>query len=53
MLLTLVFSRWLFGVAQSGDGTSAMKPEKQLFAYSILYLFLMFAALAVDRMVLA
>jgi heme o synthase len=27
-----------------------MKPEKQLFAFSILYLFLLFGALAVDRM---
>lgn len=30
------------------DG-DAMKPEKQLFAFSILYLFVLFAALAVDR----
>lgn len=27
-----------------------MQPEKQLFAYSILYLFLLFAAVVVDRM---
>jgi protoheme IX farnesyltransferase len=26
-----------------------MKPEKQLFAYSILYLFALFGALVVDR----
>jgi len=31
----------------------AMKPEKQLFAFSILYLFGIFAALAADRLVLA
>jgi protoheme IX farnesyltransferase len=31
----------------------AMKPEKQLFAFSILYLFGVFAALALDRLVLA
>ena len=31
----------------------AMKPEKQLFAYSILYLFGVFGALAVDRIILA
>lgn len=31
----------------------AMKPEKRLFAYSVLYLFALFAALVVDRMVLA
>ncbi|RJY10090.1 heme o synthase [Aurantiacibacter aquimixticola] len=30
-----------------------MKPEKRLFAFSILYLFALFAALVVDRMVLA
>ncbi len=30
-----------------------MKPEKQLFAYSILYLFVLFGALVIDRMVLA
>ncbi|PEQ13118.1 protoheme IX farnesyltransferase [Novosphingobium sp. PC22D] len=28
-----------------------MKPEKQLFAYSVIYLFALFAALVVDRMV--
>jgi protoheme IX farnesyltransferase len=32
---------------------SAMKPEKQLFAFSILYLFALFGALVVDRMWLA
>jgi protoheme IX farnesyltransferase len=26
-----------------------MKPEKQLFAYSILYLFALFGALVVDK----
>jgi heme o synthase len=30
-----------------------MKPEKQLFAFSILYLFGVFGALAIDRLVLA
>jgi len=30
-----------------------MKPEKRLFSYSILYLFVVFAALVVDRWVLA
>jgi protoheme IX farnesyltransferase len=29
-----------------------MKPEKRLFAYSVLYLFALFAALVVDRMIL-
>jgi len=37
---------------RSGEG-DAMKPEKQLFAFSILYLFGIFAALAADRLVLA
>jgi protoheme IX farnesyltransferase len=30
-----------------------MKPERQLFAYSILYLFVLFGVLVADRMVLA
>ena len=30
-----------------------MKPERQLFAYSILYLFVLFGALVADRMVIA
>jgi heme o synthase len=30
-----------------------MKPEKALFAWSILYLFILFGALAIDRLVLA
>lgn len=33
---------------RSGDDDT-MKPEKQLFAYSVLYLFVLFAALVVDR----
>ena len=40
------------GLRQSVVGDS-MKPEKQLFAFSILYLFGVFGALAVDRMVFA
>ncbi len=31
----------------------AMKPEKRLFAWSVIYLFALFGALVVDRMVLA
>ena len=30
-----------------------MKPERRLFAFSILYLFALFAALVVDRWVIA
>ena len=40
------------GLRRSVEGDT-MKPEKQLFAFSILYLFGVFAALAVDRLVLA
>jgi heme o synthase len=29
-----------------------MKPEKRLFAFSILYLFLLFAVFAADRMLM-
>jgi heme o synthase len=36
----------------AGEG-DAMKPEKALFKFSILYLFVLFAALVADRMVLA
>ncbi len=31
----------------------AMKPERRMFAFSILYLFALFAAIAIDRLVLA
>jgi len=37
------------GLRQSGEGDS-MKPEKQLFAYSVIYLFALFAALVADRL---
>ena len=36
---------------RAGEGDT-MKPEKRLFAYSVLYLFALFAALVVDRVVL-
>jgi protoheme IX farnesyltransferase len=36
----------------SGE-SDTMKPEKRLFAWSVLYLFALFTALVVDRMVLA
>ena len=39
-----------FRVAGEGD---KLKPEKQLFAYSIVYLFMIFAALVIDRAVIA
>ena len=37
------------GMRRSTEG-DAMKPEKRLFAYSILYLFVLFAALVADRL---
>lgn len=40
------------GLRQSQNGDT-MKPEKQLFAFSILYLFGVFGALAIDRLVFA
>ncbi len=53
-LASLVFlvlaARVGFRQSVAGDG---MKPEKQLFGFSILYLFGVFAALAVDRLVLS
>ena len=51
---SLVFTALSARVAirQSAEG-DAMRPEKQLFAFSILYLFGVFGALAIDRLVLA
>jgi len=52
--LSLVFLAASARVAFRTRGTDdAMKPEKQLFAWSILYLFALFGALAADRIVLA
>lgn len=36
----------------SSEDTTLMKPEKQLFRFSILYLFILFGALATDRIVM-
>ncbi|MBV1918912.1 MAG: heme o synthase [Sphingomonadaceae bacterium] len=41
------------GLRTTGDDNDAMKPEKQLFAYSIIYLFALFTALVADRLILA
>ncbi len=38
------------GLRERAGDDDAMKPEKRLFKYSILYLFLLFAALVADRM---
>ena len=54
MLLSGVFLILAFRVWQNeATDAAAMKPEKQLFAFSILYLFLLFALFAIDRMVIA
>jgi protoheme IX farnesyltransferase len=37
---------------RAGDDDT-MKPEKRLFTYSVFYLFALFTALVVDRMMLA
>ena len=39
--------------ANRAEDPSGMKPERRLFAFSILYLFVLFAALVVDRWVIA
>jgi len=39
------------GLRKRAGEDDAMKPEKQLFAWSIIYLFALFAALVVDRLV--
>lgn len=48
VFIVLAFTVWRNSTVEAG----AMKPEKRLFGWSILYLFLMFGLLAVDRMVL-
>jgi protoheme IX farnesyltransferase len=50
LMFTVLAARIAMRRSSEGD---AMKPEKQLFAFSILYLFGIFAALAADRLVLA
>jgi len=39
------------GLRERTGPDDSMKPEKQLFAYSVIYLFALFAALVVDRFV--
>jgi protoheme IX farnesyltransferase len=41
------------GLRKRRGEDDSMKPEKQLFAFSILYLFALFAALVVDRWLFA
>jgi len=49
-LVFLSLSAWV-GLRRTSGVDDAMKPEKRLFAYSILYLFVLFAMLVVDRVV--
>lgn len=49
-LLTALFALFAAQVAlRTTHEADAMRPEKRLFAYSIFYLFAMFAALVIDR----
>ncbi len=53
ILLNLIFLVLAFNVWRNeANEAAAMKPEKKLFAFSILYLFLLFGLFAFDRMVL-
>ncbi|NNC60438.1 MAG: protoheme IX farnesyltransferase [Erythrobacter sp.] len=52
LALTLAFVALSFPVAmRQSTPNDAMKPEKRLFAFSIIYLFALFAALVADRYV--
>jgi heme o synthase len=48
IFLSLAFAVW----RNSAEHAEDMKAEKRLFAYSILYLFLLFAMFAFDRMIM-
>ena len=49
LFLVLAYRVW----QNEATDAAAMKPEKQLFAFSILYLFLLFAIFAFDRMLIS
>lgn len=49
IFLALAFAVWRNRASEA----AAMRPEKRLFAFSMLYLFLLFAFLAIDRMMMA
>ncbi|MEM8826412.1 MAG: heme o synthase, partial [Pseudomonadota bacterium] len=49
VFLTLAVAVW----RNRAETAAGMAPEKRLFAFSILYLFVLFGALAADRMILA
>lgn len=51
IILSAIFVVLCFAVWRNrADEASAMRPEKRLFAFSILYLFILFGVFAVDRM---
>jgi heme o synthase len=53
ILLTAIFIIMAYNVYRNTAAESdAMKPEKRLFAYSIFYLFALFAVFAADRMLM-
>ena len=53
LVLSLAFAGLALPVAMRSAGEGdAMKPEKRLFSFSILYLFALFAALVADRLIL-
>lgn len=53
LLLNIVFLALAFAVWRNQSVDAAeMKPEKRLFAYSIFYLFVLFALFAADRMII-
>ncbi|MDP1028536.1 heme o synthase [Sphingomonas sp. KR1UV-12] len=54
LVLTGIFAALVLRVAtrRQGEGDT-MKPEKRLFSYSILYLFVIFGALVADRWMMA
>ena len=54
LLGTLLFAVFAFQVYRRRENDpSKMGPERRLFKYSILYLFLLFGAVVVDRWLLA
>jgi len=54
LVLTAIFALFAFQVSvHRSTGPTDMAPERRLFKYSILYLFLMFVAVVVDRWVFA
>jgi protoheme IX farnesyltransferase len=53
-VLGIIFVIFAIGVARnSATEPKMMGPEKRLFAFSILYLFVLFASLVADRWLLA